>query len=90
MRLKIESWNGVILELDHDHMAILPVTEYERALAFTGLTRALALLARVRPLSSYATAEVGTDEEHSSTEQCRPVAHTSDNIVAVLSVSGAR
>jgi hypothetical protein len=56
MQLKIESSNGVILELDHDHMAILPITEYERALAFTELTRALALLARIRPLSlSYAT-----------------------------------
>ena len=90
MQLKIESSNGVILELDHDHMAILPITEYERALAFTELTRALALLARIRPLSlSYATG-VGADEYSSSAEQCRPLAHTSDNIVAVLSVSGAR
>jgi hypothetical protein len=41
MRLKIESANGVILELDHDHMAILPTEEDERALAFSALMRAL-------------------------------------------------
>jgi hypothetical protein len=88
MRLKIESSNGVILELDHDHMAILPTAEDERALAFSALMRALALLSGVMlQSSSYATGDE-TDEYSSSTEQC-PAAHTYDNVVLLKGRQGA-
>ncbi len=82
MRLKIESENGVILELDHDHMAILPTEEDERALAFSALMRALALLSGIMPRSSSYAMGGGTGEYSTPTEQC-PAAHTYDNVVVL-------
>lgn len=80
MRLKIENSSGVILELDHDHMAILPTAEDERALAFSALMRALALLSGFMPRSSSSATGDWTGECSPSTEQC-PAVHTCDNVV---------
>jgi hypothetical protein len=80
MRLKIENSNGVILELNCNHMAILPTEECERALAFSTLTRALALLSGVMPQSSSCATEGEMGEYSPSIEQC-PVAHSYDNVV---------
>jgi hypothetical protein len=80
MRLKIESSNGVILELDYDHMAILPTIKDERALAFSALIRALALLSGIMPRSSSCATGDLTGEYSPSTEQC-PAVHMCDNVV---------
>lgn len=80
MRLQIESSNGMILELDHDHMAILPTSEDERALAFSALMRALALLSGVMPRSSSCAMGDGTGEYSPPIEQC-PAVHMRDNVV---------
>jgi hypothetical protein len=80
MHLKIESSNGIILELDHDLMAILPIEEHERAIAFSALMRALALLSGIMPRSSSCAMGDGTAEYSPSTEQC-PAAHMCDNVV---------
>jgi len=80
MRLKIENQNGILLELIGEQKTILPTIEHERALAFSVLTRALALLSGVMQQSSFCAMEGETGEHVPSIEQC-PAARRNDNIV---------